>query len=220
MIRENLMQSSLQPYWNALNDADRMGYIYLRSTISQKSSQPQRNRRIGHFSETLEIIRQFVMRNDGEESKRGICCGIYWIKDGIATNTHHLRLLFNKCKSSINGSFQKVGYTVFEDRAETGSTLSSVFPELKNKLNDLRKWTIRKYNWYSQHHHYKQIYLSPISPILVKSEEGNTIKKPFEISLDVIIKTPTRSIVNTSINTELLEFDPFLIDSDASYWSF
>jgi hypothetical protein len=71
-------------------------------------------------------------------------CGVCWLADGIAVNTHQLKRLVTKCKSSIYGSLQKIGYTVSLGRAESAQAMTAFFPMLKDNTAELRKWTVRR----------------------------------------------------------------------------
>jgi hypothetical protein len=96
-------------------------------------------------------------------------CGIYWLPDAIAINIHQLRSLIPKCKSSINVSLQKLGFSNSPGRTASGQTITSIFPFLKDNLSALRKWTIRE----------------KTSEIIVRESDHPVPTQPFfEISLD------------------------------------
>jgi hypothetical protein len=119
-------------------------YACLRASISTSAMRSPRRRRSLTFAETLDAIRSFVVRHDKDDPLRGLICGIYWLTDGIAINIHQLRLLVPKCKSSINGSLQRLGFAFNLGRALSAHTIAGVFPILKDNPPALRKWTIRK----------------------------------------------------------------------------
>jgi hypothetical protein len=96
------------------------------------------------FGGTLDAIRQFVMRDDPDDALRGMACGLYWLPDGIAVDVHEVRLLVPRCKSSINGSLHKLGYTLSLGRLECAELLTKIFPLLRDQTAELRKWSIRK----------------------------------------------------------------------------
>jgi hypothetical protein len=73
-------------------------------------------------------------------------CGIYWLPDGIAINIHQFRSLFPKCKSSINGSLQRLGFSTNLGRTAASQTIASIFPFLRENMPALRKWTVRRYS--------------------------------------------------------------------------
>lgn len=131
-------------YWNLLDGEDRYKYTVMRAEMSSPSNKNQRNKRIETFSDALDKIKKFAIRNDSDDWKRCLVCGICWLPEGIAINTHQLKILIFKCKSSINGSLQKMGYNVNLGRTEAANAMTSSIPFLKNSSSELRQWTVRK----------------------------------------------------------------------------
>jgi len=127
-----------------LSDTDMFLYVCLKSSVASSSAKCPRNLRLNTFSEALDAIKSFVCRSDKDDPIRGMVCGIYWLPDGLAVNIHRLRQLVPKCKSSINGSLQKLGFTVNLGRSDCAQAVTSLFPFLKDNNPELRKWTIRK----------------------------------------------------------------------------
>jgi hypothetical protein len=70
-------------------------------------------------------------------------CGVCWLLNGIVINNRQLEILIDKCKSSINGSLQKMGCSMLQSRNESSGSLSEAIPLLKNNFNELREWTVR-----------------------------------------------------------------------------
>lgn len=138
--KENIPQ-----FWWNLSDVDKYRYTCLKINIASKSIKSQRNKRVETFSEILNEIKAFVVQgNDSSNVIRGLVCGICWLPEGIAINTHQLRFLISKCKSSINGSLQRMGFSSSLGRTETATALTNACSLFKDNTNALRKWTIRK----------------------------------------------------------------------------
>lgn len=129
-------------YFGILSDADKIGYTNLRVSMSNTTS--VRNKRTENFSETLEVLRRFCCRGDKDDWKRCLVSGICWLQEGIAINIRQLKILISRCKSSINGSFHKIGLTATLGHSETIASISAAFPLISNNLNELRQWTIRQ----------------------------------------------------------------------------
>jgi hypothetical protein len=127
-----------------LSDADKFAYACLRSAISTNTLKSPRNRRVLTFTETLEAIKSYVLRSDRDSGLRALLCGLCWLPEGIAINTHQLRLLIPKCKSSINGSLQKLGYSMILGRSDSAEAMRNFFPLLRDNQAELRKWSLRK----------------------------------------------------------------------------
>jgi hypothetical protein len=84
------------------------------------------------------------MRDEPNDALRGMACGLYWLPDGIAVDVHEVRLLVPRCKSSINGSLHKLGYTLSLGRIECAEVITKIFPLLRDQTAELRKWSIRR----------------------------------------------------------------------------
>jgi hypothetical protein len=69
---------------------------------------------------------------------------MYWLPDGVAVGVHEVRVLVPRCKSSINGSLHRLGYTLSIGRLECAVMLTRIFPLLRDQTAELRKWSIRR----------------------------------------------------------------------------
>ena len=132
-------------YWELLSEPDKRSYSFLRQTLASPTCKNRRNRSAQTFLEILEGIKTFVVRGDEKgDHDRSLVCGICWLNDKIAINTRQLRLILSKCKSSINGSFQQLGYGTIPTGADSSAELVKFFPELENNFSELRQWTVRQ----------------------------------------------------------------------------
>lgn len=132
-------------YWDLLSENDKRSYLFLRQTLASPTCKNRRNRSAQTFSEILEGIKTYVVRGDEKgDHDRSLVCGICWLNDKIAINTRQLRLILSKCKSSINGSFQQLGYGTIPTGADSSAELVKYFPELENNFPQLRQWTVRQ----------------------------------------------------------------------------
>lgn len=130
-------------YFNLISKEDQDKYSNLRSTLSSHVCRNRRGKRLETFAEMLNAIQIFCIRGDSDDWKRCLVCGVCWIPNGIAINTRQLGLLIDKCKSSINGSLQKMGYTTLQSRSESSAPLIEAIPALKSNFAELRQWTVR-----------------------------------------------------------------------------
>lgn len=131
-------------FWNLLSDTDKFQYNRMRAAMSAPSNKNQRNKRIETFSESLEMIRKYAVRGESDDWRRCLVCGVFWLPEGLAINTHQLRILIFKCKSSINGSLQKMGYAASLGRTEAATAMVGSVPFLKDNATELRQWTVRR----------------------------------------------------------------------------
>ena len=139
-----LPTDNLPSFWWNLSETDKYQYNCLRLALAVSTDKNQRNQRITSFKKCIDAVRAFAVRGDINDKLRSYVCGIIWLPEGIAVNTHYLKALISKCKSSINGSLQKMGYTTTINRVEAASIMANTFPNLKDNTSELRKWSIRK----------------------------------------------------------------------------
>lgn len=130
-------------YWDLLPDQDKTTYMQLKHDFTAGNVKRVRNGRLETFDGILESIRHFAVRGDENDWKRYLVCGVCWMENAIAINTRQLRLLVSKCKSSINGSLQKMGYSTNMSHSESWKILFPHIPMLKDHFAELRQWTIR-----------------------------------------------------------------------------
>jgi hypothetical protein len=130
-------------YWELLNDADKLSYLTMRQALSSSVCKHRRNHSNEISQEIIGSLHAFVMRNDADDWRRGLVCGICWLNGGIAINTRQLRILLSRCKSSINAMFQNIGYVAVPTTNDYATALSGFFPTIKDNFGELRQWTIR-----------------------------------------------------------------------------
>lgn len=193
----------LPKYWNLMSDADKYQYNRIRAAMSSPNNKNQRNKRIETFSESLEIIKKFAVRGDADDWRRCLTCGVCWLPEGLAINTHQLKLMIFKCKSSINGSLQKMGFNVSLGRTEAATAMVSGIPFLKENSAELRQWTVRR----QEDGGYKCSPPAPISPPPVVSARPVLVMPEVNLQLpEVFVNKEERNIVTYPEHTPL-EFD-------------
>jgi hypothetical protein len=131
-------------FWELLNPSDQQEYLKLRQTLALQGAKTKRSKATDGLYEILKLVRSFVVRGEPDDSARGLVCGIVWLENGIAINTHQLRLTSGKCKSSINAGFQGMGYGTIPSGADVSAELVKHFPFMNNQFGLLRQWTVRQ----------------------------------------------------------------------------
>lgn len=137
------LSDELPRFFELLSESDKEEYHQLRKSLNSPNCKNRRNKSIQTFREIITSIKTFVIKGDSEDKNRSLVCGTIWLNEGIAINTHQLRLLMSKCKSSINGSFQAMGYETIPTGADSAGELISLYPFMKNNFMELRQWTVR-----------------------------------------------------------------------------
>lgn len=137
-------KEDISKYWNLLSDDDKKEYLTLFYTIRQNINNPKaKKKRTISFSETVDLIRKYSVRENQSDAVRSIVCGIFWVDDKVAVNSHRLGFLMSRCKSSINGSLQMLGYKEINSKKETMDIISQKLSSITNDRSEFRKWTIR-----------------------------------------------------------------------------
>lgn len=130
--------------WKLLNHDDLRSYFDLQFQFQQETTKSPKGKRLDSFKEKLDKTKKFIEKGDGEDWKRSIVCGIFFcdVPDYLAIQIQQFKLLIGKCKSSINGSFQQLGY-VAQPQLEQ-EFLSKKIPLQYRKATDFKKWSVRQ----------------------------------------------------------------------------
>ena len=160
------MKKHFQPdHFSSLNNNDQKKYNQLQSFFfSTIFFRFNRFSRMKKFSDMLSTIHYYCIQGNQFDEIRCIVCSIIWINNSILINFSQLSILTCKCKSSLNDSFQKLGYIrgyKIRNEQESPSNISSFTNGItsinKNYFNDivknirffrknpkdLRNWSIR-----------------------------------------------------------------------------
>ena len=138
-----LTTSPTPNFFDLLSADDKIEYFKLKSSLDGTVSKRNRGHRVEAFGAILDEIQKYVERGDENDWKRSLVCGVCRMNNMIAINIRQLRLLITKCKSSINGSLQRLGYLTNPSHAESWKMFIEKIPFLKNNYTELRQWTIR-----------------------------------------------------------------------------
>jgi hypothetical protein len=95
------------------------------------------------FQAVIGAIEVFENTDTADKWKRCLVCGMCTLPNGIAVNTTQLRWLVFKCKLSINGSLNGLGYGLIVTDQSAGEELLSAIPDLRENCVEFRRWTIR-----------------------------------------------------------------------------
>lgn len=130
-------------FWNILSQEDRSEYLRLRQSFHNGQKISSKDRRIVTFRKELNIVLQYLERSPENMEARCILIGVCFVGPLICVNTRQLKSFLSRCKSSINGSFQQLGYVALKTKAKARSCCVAVLPSLQNHQTVLRQWTVR-----------------------------------------------------------------------------
>ncbi|KAK8900186.1 hypothetical protein M9Y10_002509 [Tritrichomonas musculus] len=133
--------------FNLLCDDDKVDYIAIKNRFQDEINLSRHGERLDVFVSRLRIVRRFINKDliPLNRWRRMVSCGIIFLDncDALAINIQQLKILLGKCKSSINGSLQQLGYIAKPSTNEINQEISQQIPLIKEDYFELKKWTIR-----------------------------------------------------------------------------
>lgn len=139
-----MSEKGIPKFFELLTAEDQQRYKELQEMFSSKQCRNNRNQRLSVFSEILKTVREFCEKGDANDSVRCMVCGYCTLPGGMAVNIRQLRVLVDKCKSSINGSLQRMGAVITPMKNEFAEMLQDKIPSLRSTFSELREWSIRQ----------------------------------------------------------------------------
>lgn len=130
-------------YWGPLSPEDKTEFMRLRANFLQGQKISSKDRRIVTFRKELVSVLKYIERSDTHKEERSVLVGVCFAGPFICVNTRQLKNFLGRCKSSINGSFQQMGYSALRTKAKARACVVAVMPSLQNEQNILRQWTVR-----------------------------------------------------------------------------
>jgi hypothetical protein len=131
-------------FWDRLPADDKSEFIRLRNQLHQIQQSPSgKDPRVVNFRKELNTVLRFLERSESQREERCILCGIAFAGPFICVNTRLLKSFLGRCKSSINGGFQQMGYVAIKTKTKARACLVAVMRSLTNDPALLRQWTVR-----------------------------------------------------------------------------
>ena len=129
--------------WNKLSKDDQIEYIKLRLKFHQQQRSSGKDSRVASFHSELLTTRNYIERRQHGKEERSIICGVCFAGRYICINTRLLKYFLGRCKSSINGSIQQMGYVALKTKTKAKNCILAVMHSLVDDANNLRQWTVR-----------------------------------------------------------------------------
>ena len=130
-------------FWENMAVQDKIDFLKLRDSFHQNQKASVKDRRLISFSNEMEMILQFTEKNETYRENKCVLIGIAFAGPFICVNTRQLKTFLGRCKSSINGSFQQLGYIALRTKSKARNCVLSVLPSLSSESNLLRQWSVR-----------------------------------------------------------------------------
>jgi len=130
-------------FWNRLSLEDQRDYTKLKEYFLRSANLSGKDRRTVTFSKELASILRFIEKDSVKRELRSIIAGVCFAGPFICVNTRQLKSFLGRCKSSINGSFQQIGYVAIRTKMKSRNCVLSLLSSLNSDPSSLRQWTVR-----------------------------------------------------------------------------
>lgn len=145
-IRED--QTLLTPsYFDFLSPTDQIQYRKIQQNISSPDKRYTRNKRVETFNECLEEIKNFCIRNDEDDWKRCLVCGIIWLNKPSNNESSQFNFesyFFDSETSKFNShlSVQNKGKLIAINIRQLGILLSKSKSSINGAFSKMKYTTI------------------------------------------------------------------------------
>ena len=130
-------------FWDKLSAEDKAEFNSLKNQFHQNFNSYGKDRRVVTFANELMSVLKFIDRDSMHREERSILTGVCFAGPLICVNTRQLKTFLGRCKSSINGSLQQMGYIALRTKAKARNCIISILKPLSNEPSILRQWTVR-----------------------------------------------------------------------------
>jgi hypothetical protein len=129
--------------WSHLSAEDKQNYLNLRAQSVLQSRPHQKDRNPVVFRNEVRSIIDFIDSSPANREHRAIICGLVVRDPFILVNNRQLKHVIGRCKSSINGSFQQIGYLAVKTKDKARECTKLLIPSLATDPGQLKLWTVR-----------------------------------------------------------------------------
>lgn len=130
-------------HWTALSREDQASFMQLHLHFIRQQKEHLKDRRNNTFFTDIQCLLQFIEYSPLRKDDRAICVGLACSGPFVCVNTQQIKIILGRCKSSINNSFQLIGYEAVKTKGKSRDAILAIIPALQNEQNTLRKWTVR-----------------------------------------------------------------------------
>jgi hypothetical protein len=129
--------------WIHLSVDDQLAFATLYHEFHHSEKITSKDRKTVMFHKDLITILNFLMRSPDNVQIRAIVTGVCFAGPVVIMDTRQLKLLVGRCKSSINGCFQNLGFVALRSKVKARLCVTTVLPCLQQSPALLRQWTAR-----------------------------------------------------------------------------
>ena len=130
-------------HWANLTREDQATFMQLHIHFIKQQKEHMKDRKSNTFFNDIMCLLQYIEYTPLRKDDRAICVGVACSGPFMCVNTQQLKIILGRCKSSINNSFQQIGYDTVKTKGKSREAVLSIIPSLITEQNTLRKWTVR-----------------------------------------------------------------------------
>jgi hypothetical protein len=132
-----------EPFWQELSDEDQQAFLALYQSLRRECAITSKDRRAITFHRELISVVKFLERSPDGIRSRALVAGVCFAGPVVLMDTRMLKMLLGRCKSSINGCFQNLGFTALRSKSKARLCVTTMLPTLQRHPDCLRQWTAR-----------------------------------------------------------------------------
>ncbi|OHS94300.1 hypothetical protein TRFO_39489 [Tritrichomonas foetus] len=130
-------------HWALLSREDQAAYMQLHLHFIKQQKEHMKDRRNNTFFNDIQCLLKYIEYSPVRKDDRAICIGLACSGPFVCVNTQQIKIILGRCKSSINNSFQQIGYEAIKTKGKSREAVLAIIPSLSAEQNTLRKWTVR-----------------------------------------------------------------------------
>ena len=134
---------AFSPHWARLSQEDQTEFVKLHAHFRHQQKSPMKDRRSLTFAAEMTLVLKYIDRSPSNREERSMIAGAAFAGPFVCVNTRTLKCFLCRCKSSINGCFQQIGYISVRTKHKSKKCLISVLPSIEKDPTSLRQWTVR-----------------------------------------------------------------------------
>jgi hypothetical protein len=194
-------------YWSQLSQDDKAEFLRLRTAFHQSQQNGSKDRRSVTFPRELVLVLNYIEHDQDNIETRAILAGVCFAGPIVCINTRQLKNVLSRCKSSINGSFQQLGYVALRTKAKARMCVLAALPSLAVHQNILRQWTARYTSEDAQCCFVSSFRFVQLPPILAEDLFDEKAKMPGDLPMSQPQYMPLPPKPAPPLQPTLLPFD-------------
>jgi hypothetical protein len=129
--------------WSALSPSDQRAYLTLMSRFRHETRPSEKDRNGTLFRQDIHSIVEFINSSSDGRENRSIVCGLAISGTFLCVHIRQLKNFIARCKSSLNNSFQRLGFCQVDTKRMFVDCMAAILPSIACDPSSTRQWTVR-----------------------------------------------------------------------------